>query len=63
MSLSDNRLVQLKLKKLNEIIDVKLIFASVHMKHHFAELLQIENEEEKKNNEESKLQKKPTSWK
>lgn len=40
MSLSDNRLIKLNLIK-NELIDIKLIFESVHKKHQFAELLNL----------------------
>ena len=40
-SLSDNRLVKFNLVKQGELIDVKLIFESVHKKHQFAELLDV----------------------
>ena len=40
LSMSDNRLIKLNLIK-DELINVKLIFESVHKKHQFAELLNL----------------------
>ena len=44
-SLSDNRLVKFNLVKFNALLDVKLIFESVHKKHQFAELLSLKPED------------------
>ena len=46
LSLSDNRQVKFSLLKLNELIDIKIVFESVHKKHQFAELLNIDASEE-----------------
>ena len=53
MSLSDNRLVKLNLVKINEVVEVKIIFESVHKKHQFAELLKL-SDHNNTNLEESK---------
>ena len=53
LSLSDNRLVKLNLVKINEVVEVKIIFESVHKKHQFAELLKL-NSHNNANLEESK---------
>ena len=53
--MSDNRLVKLNLVKINEVVEVKIIFESVHKKHQFAELLKL-NDQNKTNPEESKEQ-------
>ena len=43
-SLSDPKLVKFNLVKYNQILDIKLIFKSVHDKHQFAELLDLKAE-------------------
>ena len=45
-SLSDNRLVKFNVVKQGELIDVKLIFESVHKKHQFAELLHVKQSDD-----------------
>ena len=41
LSLSDNRLAKFSLIKMNELVEVKIIFESVFKKHQFAELLAL----------------------